>query len=88
MNYLVPTTREVPPISLEHNITPNPFTPGGFKGSGETGAVGPPPTLFNAVADALKPIGAKLDKVPLSPYSVWRAIRDARRDRAGGRTGA
>ena len=38
-DYLIPTALEVPPVKLRHLETPNPFTPGGFKGASETGAV-------------------------------------------------
>jgi len=32
-------------LVLEHIETPNPFTPGGVKGAGETATVGPPAML-------------------------------------------
>lgn len=76
-DYLVPTALEVPRVRLATKETPNPFTPGGFKGASETGAVGPPPTIANAVEDALRPLGVKLRRIPLSPAVVWEAIRDA-----------
>ena len=46
-------------LTLEHIVTPNPFTPLGAKGAGETGMLGPPPALCNAVEDALSPLGVK-----------------------------
>ncbi|MBI2369631.1 MAG: xanthine dehydrogenase family protein molybdopterin-binding subunit [Deltaproteobacteria bacterium] len=76
-DYFVPTAMEVPNFILDHLVTPNPFTPGGFKGAGETGTVGPPPVLCNAVEDALKPLGIKVQKLPLSPSSIRDAIREA-----------
>jgi carbon-monoxide dehydrogenase large subunit len=77
-DYLVPTALEVPRIKLDHMETPNPFTPGGFKGASETGAVGPTPTLANAVEDALRPLGVTLKKIPLAPSIVWEAIHKAK----------
>jgi carbon-monoxide dehydrogenase large subunit len=51
--------------------------PLGVKGAGEAGAIGAPPALANAVIDALGPLGiAQLD-MPLTPETVWRALRDA-----------
>ena len=37
MDYLLPTTMEVPPIDIEHLETPSPNTVGGVKGMGEGG---------------------------------------------------
>lgn len=76
-DYFLPTALEMPELTLDHLITPNPFTPGGFKGAGETGTVGPPAVLANAVEDALRPLGVKVRKVPLSPFYVWSLIQDA-----------
>ncbi len=42
MDYLLPTTTEVPTIEYGHVETPSP-TPGGHKGMGEGGAIGSPP---------------------------------------------
>ena len=60
---------EIPDWTLDHLITPTPFTPGGFKGSGETGTIAVPPCLANAVDDALKPLNTKLRTLPLAPTS-------------------
>ena len=78
MDYLVPTAMEMPSFTLDHVVTPNPFTPGGFKGASETGTVGPPPTLANAVEDALKPLGIAVRKLPLSPLHIWNALQRGR----------
>jgi CO/xanthine dehydrogenase Mo-binding subunit len=79
-DYFVPTVMEIPDWTLDHLISPSPFTPGGYKGSGETGTIGPPPCLANAVEDALRPLGAKIRTLPLSPDFVWRTIQQARAD--------
>jgi carbon-monoxide dehydrogenase large subunit len=78
-DYFVPTAMEMPELTLDHLITPNPFTPGGFKGAGETGTVGPPAVLANAVEDALRPMGIKIRQVPLSPTYLWSLIEQAKR---------
>lgn len=77
-DYFAPTVMEMPDMVLDHLETPNPFTPGGFKGAGETGTVGPPAVLANAVEDALKPLGAKIRRLPLTPEYLWSLIWDAR----------
>ncbi len=75
--YFLPTVQEIPDYTLDHHISPNPFTPGGYKGAGETGTVGPPPCLANAVADALRPLGVDARRLPLSPYNLWSQIQEA-----------
>ncbi len=73
--YLIPTAADVPPLVLDHLVTPNPFTPGGYKGGGETGTVSPVPCLANAVEDALRPLGVRIDRLPLTPEIVWDQIQ-------------
>ncbi|MEX2269122.1 MAG: xanthine dehydrogenase family protein molybdopterin-binding subunit [Acidimicrobiia bacterium] len=69
MDYLVPTAAEVPEIEYGHIETRSP-TPGGHKGMGEGGAIGSPPAVFNAVADALALRGIKATRQPLTPNRV------------------
>lgn len=77
MDYRLPSVEEVPELELEHIITPNPFTPLGAKGAGETGMLGPPPALCNAVEDALSPLGIKIRETPLTPDRVLDLIEKA-----------
>lgn len=44
--------------------------PGGYKGVGEGGAIGAPPAVGNAVADALAPLGVTITRVPLTPATI------------------
>ena len=74
MNAVLPTVMEIPDYTLDHAISPSPFTPGGYKGAGETGTVGPPPCLANAVEDALRPFDVCVRETPLSPERVRRLI--------------
>jgi carbon-monoxide dehydrogenase large subunit len=69
MDYLVPTTAEVPLLEYGHVETPSPG-PGGYKGVGEGGAIGAPPAVVNAVADALAPFGVRATDLPLSPSAI------------------
>ena len=78
MDYRLPSVEEVPEIALQHIITPNPFTPLGAKGAGETGMLGPPPALCNAVEDALSPLGAKIRETPLTPERILDLIEKAK----------
>ncbi|MGH3153161.1 MAG: xanthine dehydrogenase family protein molybdopterin-binding subunit, partial [Streptosporangiaceae bacterium] len=76
MDYLLPTACEVPDIEYGHVVTPG-DTAGGFKGMGEGGAIGSPPAVINAVADALAPLGARITGTPLGPAQVLAAIAAA-----------
>jgi carbon-monoxide dehydrogenase large subunit len=68
-DYLLPTIHDVPLIEYCHMITPS-STTGGFKGVGEGGAIIAPPTLVNAIADALSPFGVRCLDLPLSPDKI------------------
>ena len=70
LDYLLPSLAEVPVIEHCHIETPGPG-PGGYKGVGEGGAIGAPPAVVNAVADA---IGADITRLPLTPESVLAAF--------------
>lgn len=76
MDYLVPSAAEVPPIEYGHIETPSPG-PGGFKGVGEGGAIGAPPAVVNAVADALAPLGVTVTRLPLSPGRIMELISES-----------
>jgi carbon-monoxide dehydrogenase large subunit len=78
MDYLVPTASEVPVIEYGHVETPSPG-PGGYKGVGEGGAIGAPPAVVNAVADALAPFGAEITRLPLTPESIVALTGGGRR---------
>ncbi len=69
MDYLLPTATEVPLIEYGHVETAS-AGPGGYKGVGEGGAIGAPPAVVNAVADALSPFGVKITRLPLDPAGV------------------
>jgi carbon-monoxide dehydrogenase large subunit len=79
MDYLVPSAAEVPPIEYGHVETPSPG-PGGFKGVGEGGAIGAPPAVVNAVADALAPLGVTVTRLPLSPGRIMDLILESQRE--------
>jgi carbon-monoxide dehydrogenase large subunit len=81
-DYLLPSALDVPQIEYCHLITPS-ETEGGFKGVGEGGAIIGPPTMVNAVADALAPFGIRCLDLPLTPATLVAAI-DAARLRQGG----
>jgi len=75
LDYLMPTTGEIPPIEaivLEHPTASNPL---GIKGGGEAGMPGAPAAVANAVADALGSDSSHLvTDLPLAPLRVWRLL--------------
>lgn len=77
LDYLLPTSAEVPMIEYGHVETQSPG-PGGFKGVGEGGAIGAPPAVVNAVADALTPFGVEITRLPLTPSAIVALIQGAR----------
>jgi carbon-monoxide dehydrogenase large subunit len=76
MDYVIPTSAEIPVIEYGHIETPSPG-PGGYKGVGEGGAIGAPAAVVNAVADALSPFGVRLTRLPLTPDAVVAALEQA-----------
>jgi carbon-monoxide dehydrogenase large subunit len=75
LDYLVPSAAEVPAIEYGHIETPSPG-PGGYKGVGEGGAIGAPPCVVNAVADALAPFGVSVTRLPLSPSRIIALLHE------------
>jgi len=69
MDYLVPTSAEIPSIEIEHLESP-PLDEINFRGVGEGGALGAPAALVNAIADALAPFGARVTEQHLPPTRI------------------
>jgi 2-furoyl-CoA dehydrogenase large subunit len=79
MDYLKPTSADVPNIEVEHIVTPSPFTPLGTKGAGEGGAIPAPAAVANAVEDALAPLGISITRLPIRPSDLFAvAMTNAR----------
>jgi len=78
MDYLLPTSSEVPAITIVDHCTPSPLTEFGQKGSGEAGYLGSPAAIASAVNDALAPLGASIDYLPMTPQAIWLALGDAK----------
>ena len=73
LDYLMPSSTDIPLIEVAHIETPSPFTILGIKGMGEGGAIAPGPALAAAVEDALRPLGRVfVNELPLTPERVQR----------------
>ena len=78
MDYLLPSSHEVPAIKLIEHETPSPHTVFGQKGSGESGYLGAPAAVANAVNDALRPLGISINTLPLKATKLGDLIAAAR----------
>ncbi len=74
LDYALPRAHLVPDIETLATETPSPHNPLGVKGIGETGTIASTVTIYNAVIDALRPLGVTKLEMPLTPERVWRAI--------------
>ena len=74
LDYAVPRAHMVPNIETLSTVTPSPHNPLGVKGIGETGSIASTITIYNAVLDALKPLGVTHLDMPLTAEKVWKAI--------------
>jgi len=64
-----------PVIPQVHDCKTNPI---GVKGIGESGTIGAPPVVINAIIDALGPLGIDRIDMPATPSRVWQAIQSAK----------
>jgi carbon-monoxide dehydrogenase large subunit len=75
LDYLYPSSMEIPQIEIAHIETPSTVTEGGVKGVGEGGTIAAPAAVVNAVADALSPFNVRIESTPLDPNRVRALLR-------------
>ncbi len=78
LDYALPRADGLPDIEVLSTVTPSPHHPLGVKGIGEAGTIASTVAVYNAVMDALKPLGVKQVDMPFTPERVWRAIQEAK----------
>jgi carbon-monoxide dehydrogenase large subunit len=78
MDYLLPTACDVPRIEIEHLQTVPTDADVNFRGVGEGGMIVAPPTLVNAIEDALAPFGVRICEQHLPPARILELIDEAR----------
>ncbi len=79
MDYRLPRAADVPSFHFETRNVPSTTNILGMKGAGEAGAIGGPPAVMNAVADALwRGFRIRHIDMPATPDRVFAAIRAAR----------
>ena len=74
LDYCMPSARQIPPIRVAHLFTPSPLNPLGVKGLGEGGAMAPPAAIANAVEDALRTRGVRIDATPITPSRLRQLL--------------
>ena len=77
LDYALPRADLLPDIEVLSTVTPSPHHPLGVKGIGEAGTIASTAAVYNAVLDALRPMGVSSIRMPLTPERVWRAIQQA-----------
>ena len=78
MDYLFPTTLEIPHIKVDHMVSPSPFTELGTKGVGE-GSLVPLGAITSAIEDALSPLGIVITDSHNPPERIFRLIKEAQK---------
>ena len=78
LDYALPRADQLPDIEVLSTVTPSPHHPLGVKGIGEAGTIASTVAVYNAVMDALRPLGVTSIRMPLTPERVWQAIQQAK----------
>jgi 2-furoyl-CoA dehydrogenase large subunit len=81
MDYLLPSSHEVPAVEIFDHETPSPYTVLGQKGSGESGYLGAPAAIANAINDALRPLGISSNTLPIKTSKLGDDIAAAQEKR-------
>jgi aerobic carbon-monoxide dehydrogenase large subunit len=74
MDYLLPTACDIPRIEIEHLETVPLDADVNFRGVGEGGMIVAPPTIVNAIEDALAPFGVRIYEQHLPPARILELI--------------
>jgi aerobic carbon-monoxide dehydrogenase large subunit len=74
MDYLLPTACDIPRIEVEHLETVPLDADVNFRGVGEGGMIVAPPTMVNAIEDALAPFGVRIYEQHLPPARILELI--------------
>jgi len=77
MDYLLPSSHEVPPVEIVDHETPSPHTVLGQKGTGESGYLGAPAAIANAINDAIRPLGISVNTLPIKIAKLGDLIASA-----------
>jgi carbon-monoxide dehydrogenase large subunit len=79
MDYGMPRADNLPSFKSEIVEVLSPTNPLGIKAGGEGGTTPAPAVIISAIVDALEDYGIRDLKMPATPFSVWQAIRSAKK---------
>ena len=74
LDYLMPSSHEVPAIQIVKHCTPSPHTVFGQKGAGESGYLGAPAAVSSGINDAVSGLGIHFEKLPIRMSAISDAI--------------
>ena len=77
MDYTMPRADDLVDFNVGNEVTLCTHNSLGVKGCGEVGAIGSPPSVINAVVDALSELGVDDISMPATSEKVWNAINNA-----------
>ena len=77
LDYLMPSSHEVPDIQLVKHCTPSPHTVFGQKGSGESGYLGAPAAISSAINHAVSGLDIHFTSLPIRMSVISDAIANA-----------
>jgi carbon-monoxide dehydrogenase large subunit len=83
MDYAMPRASDLPSFSTARQETRSPDNLLGVKGVGESGTIGAPAAIVNAVLDALAPLGVRELDMPLTSFRVWNAMMNVKEGKKG-----
>ena len=78
LDYGMPRADDLPSFVSELVEIPAKTNPLGIKGIGEAGTIAAPPTVVNAVLEALHDLGVEHLDMPLTPARIWQAVNSAK----------
>ena len=76
----MPRADDLPSFNLTFIETPAPSNPLGVKGGSESGTIGAPAAIGNAVVDALWHLGVRHVPLPITSQAVWKALETAKQE--------
>src|SRR5262249_16452199 len=82
MDYGMPRSFHFPRFKTHIAEVLSPTNPLGIKAGGEGGTTPAPAVIVSAVLDALRPLGVRDIAMPVTHYTVWQAIQDAKKTKS------
>jgi carbon-monoxide dehydrogenase large subunit len=78
MDYGMPRSDKLPSFATEIVEVLSPTNPLGIKAGGEGGTTGAPAVIISGIVDALREYGIRDITMPATPWTVWKAMREAK----------